>query len=72
MRQGRGGITLPTYMVPTVWVVVEEFVFNTAGKLDRRALPAPDFSALAADYVALRVRGVGGGYGVRAGAGCCS
>ncbi|HNP58753.1 MAG TPA: amino acid adenylation domain-containing protein [Gordonia sp. (in: high G+C Gram-positive bacteria)] len=46
------GQSLPTYMVPTVWVVVEEFVFNTAGKLDRRALPAPDFSALAADYVA--------------------
>ncbi|HNP58323.1 MAG TPA: amino acid adenylation domain-containing protein [Gordonia sp. (in: high G+C Gram-positive bacteria)] len=46
------GQSLPTYMVPTVWVVVEEFVRSRTGKLDRRALPAPDFSALAADYVA--------------------
>ena len=44
--------SLPSYMVPTVWTVVDEFVFNTAGKLDRKALPAPDFSVLSADYVA--------------------
>ena len=36
-----------------MWVVVDEFAFNTAGKLDRRALPAPDLSALVgAEYVA--------------------
>jgi amino acid adenylation domain-containing protein len=44
--------SLPPYMVPSVWTVVEEFVFNTAGKLDRRALPAPDFASLAVAYVA--------------------
>ena len=33
-------------------MVVEQFVFNTAGKLDRKALPAPDFTTLLAEYVA--------------------
>ncbi|GAC56448.1 putative non-ribosomal peptide synthetase [Gordonia hirsuta DSM 44140 = NBRC 16056] len=36
-------LTLPTYMVPTVWTVLEDVPLNTAGKLDRKALPAPDF-----------------------------
>ncbi|HNP59096.1 MAG TPA: amino acid adenylation domain-containing protein, partial [Gordonia sp. (in: high G+C Gram-positive bacteria)] len=43
---------LPAYMVPSVWVVVDDFVFNTAGKLDRKALPAPDFMSLVSEYVA--------------------
>ncbi|QKT08193.1 non-ribosomal peptide synthase/polyketide synthase [Gordonia sp. X0973] len=44
---------LPAYMVPTVWQVLDDVRLNTAGKLDRRALPAPDFSATAgADRVA--------------------
>ncbi|MBD0024578.1 non-ribosomal peptide synthetase, partial [Gordonia sp. (in: high G+C Gram-positive bacteria)] len=43
---------LPNYMVPSVWMVIDEVPLNSAGKLDRRALPAPDFGALSADYVA--------------------
>ncbi|WP_287384606.1 non-ribosomal peptide synthetase, partial [Gordonia sp. (in: high G+C Gram-positive bacteria)] len=44
--------TLPVFMVPTVWNVLDEVPLNSAGKIDRRALPAPDFGSLTADYVA--------------------
>ncbi|MCK0438389.1 amino acid adenylation domain-containing protein [Gordonia alkaliphila] len=43
---------LPGYMVPTVWMVVDDIALNTAGKIDRRSLPAPEFGALEAEYVA--------------------
>ncbi|MBH0780918.1 non-ribosomal peptide synthetase, partial [Nocardia bovistercoris] len=47
---------LPNYMVPASVMVLEAFPLNTSGKLDRKALPEPVFSADAAGFRAPRTQ----------------
>ncbi|HEX2225368.1 MAG TPA: amino acid adenylation domain-containing protein [Thermoanaerobaculia bacterium] len=37
--------TLPAYMVPSAWVVLEKLSVNPNGKIDRPALPSPEAAA---------------------------
>ena len=43
---------LPAFMVPSVWVVVDGFAFNSAGSWIVRRCQLPDFTSVVGDYVA--------------------
>ncbi|NQZ12642.1 MAG: AMP-binding protein, partial [Algicola sp.] len=44
--------TLPQYMIPAMFVVLDEFPLTPNGKVNRTALPKVDASTLAVDFVA--------------------
>ncbi|PPK63651.1 non-ribosomal peptide synthetase [Actinokineospora auranticolor] len=50
--RAKAAAALPDHMVPAAVVVLDEFPTLPSGKVDRTALPAPDFAALVSDRAA--------------------
>ncbi|WP_215396278.1 non-ribosomal peptide synthetase [Rheinheimera oceanensis] len=46
------GTVLPNHMIPSAFVVIEQWPTTLNGKVDRRALPKPDYAVLQGKYVA--------------------
>ncbi len=49
---GKLSLLLPEYMMPSVLIAMDSLPLNINGKLDKRALPEPDFNLSTEDYVA--------------------
>ncbi|MCJ8271992.1 MAG: AMP-binding protein, partial [Psychrosphaera sp.] len=45
---------LPEYMIPSVFIAMDEWPLTANGKIDKKALPKPDRDTLAGEYVAPR------------------
>ncbi|SDJ33537.1 amino acid adenylation domain-containing protein, partial [Rhodococcus triatomae] len=48
------GHRVPSYMIPTHFVVLDGFPVNASGKLDRKALPEPEIGSSTTEYIAPR------------------
>jgi amino acid adenylation domain-containing protein/non-ribosomal peptide synthase protein (TIGR01720 family) len=44
-------LVLPDYMIPAALVAIESFPLNSSGKINKNALPNPEFTSLSNDYI---------------------
>ncbi len=47
---------LPEYMVPAIWIKVEQFLLTSNGKINKKALPEPGTEMLSKEYVPPRYK----------------